>query len=112
MGDKDCSEDECYDTNFDNYPTILIKLSGGTSFTLLPSDYLLCMEGECVFRIQSSGCDMWILGDAFISAYYTVFDMSQRRVGFACGGECDGGLWQKSESEFVFYLIVLFHLLF
>ena len=88
----------CYTSNFDNYPTIILQLAPGTSFTLLPSDYLLCADDECVLRIQSSGCYMWILGDAFIAAYYTVFDVQNKRVGFACDGECDGGLWQESQK--------------
>jgi hypothetical protein len=121
MGDKSCGEAECYDTDYSHYPTLIFKLEPGHYFTILPSDYLLCMEGECVFRIQDSGCDMWILGDAFISAYYTVFDVEvyfffllptnnafiylffqffkRKRIGFACDGECDGGLWQKSEGQ-------------
>ena len=96
QGDNDCADGECFETDFDKYPTILMRLDPGTTFTMLPSDYLLCVDGECVLRIQSSGAEMWILGDAFISAYYTVFDVEHKRVGFACDGECDGGLWQKS----------------
>jgi len=98
QGDNDCIDGECFDTDFDKYPTLLFKLDPGTSFTMLPSDYLLCVEDECVLRIQSSGGDMWILGDAFISAYYTVFDVEKKRVGFACENECDGGLWQDSRK--------------
>lgn len=96
QGDNDCADGECFETDFDKYPTLLIKLDPGTTFTMLPSDYLLCVDGECVLRIQSSGADMWILGDAFISAYYTVFDVEHKRVGFACKDDCDGGLWQNS----------------
>lgn len=96
QGDLDCYDGECFETDFSKYPTLLLKLDPGTSFTMLPSDYLLCVEDECVLRIQSSGAEMWILGDAFISAYYTVFDVDNKKVGFACDGECDGGMWQKS----------------
>lgn len=98
QGDNDCIDGECFDTDFDKYPTLLFKLDPGTTYTILPSDYLLCVEDECVLRIQSSGGDMWILGDAFISAYYTVFDVEKKRVGFACEDECDGGLWQDSRK--------------
>ena len=55
QGDNDCIDGECFDTDFDKYPTLLFKLDPGTSFTMLPSDYLLCVEDECVLRIQSSG---------------------------------------------------------
>jgi len=98
QGDNDCIDGECFDTDFGSYPTLLIQLDPGTTYTILPSDYLLCVEDECVLRIQSSGGDMWILGDAFISAYYTVFDVEKKRVGFACVDDCDGGLWQDSRK--------------
>lgn len=75
-----------------------------THFPLLPSDYLLCsVFRECVIRVQkSSGMD-WVLGDAFITAYYTLFDIENRQIGFACNGPCIGGLWQGSPTYFELY---------
>lgn len=97
QGDNFCSDTTCFTSDSKSYPTILIKL-GSTQYKMLPSDYLLCDGRECVFRIQSAGPGVWILGDAFISAYYTIFDIKEKRVGFVCDGDCDGGLWQQSES--------------
>jgi len=42
---------------------------------------------ECMVRIQATG-NFFVLGDAFISAYYTLFDVGKQRVGFACVGMC------------------------
>ena len=44
-----------------------------------------------MIRIQDTG-DIWILGDAFINGFYTIFDAKNKRVGFVCDGQCDKGV--------------------
>uniref|UniRef100_A0A915LVU1 Peptidase A1 domain-containing protein n=1 Tax=Meloidogyne javanica TaxID=6303 RepID=A0A915LVU1_MELJA len=59
---------------------------GGNNFTLIPADYVIqidkntCLSG---FASVDLNGNMWILGDLFITKWYTIFDHENKRVGLA-----------------------------
>jgi len=86
----------CSRTSIDKFPVIVFSLAPDNSFPLRPEDYIVCTKfNECIIRFQYTDGDLWILGDVFIGAYYTLFDIQNLRIGFACpaSDSCTGGGW-------------------
>ncbi|KAJ3121174.1 hypothetical protein HK100_012500 [Physocladia obscura] len=73
-------------TAAEKLPAINFMLGGnGVSYTLTPSQYIFSDGQECVLGIQSSGSTSaeWVFGQVFLANYYSVFDFTNKRVGFA-----------------------------
>lgn len=75
--------------NIDTLPTLTFVIDS-INYTLYPSDYLVHIreENECFGTFMAMDIDNdhgpgWILGDAFLAKYYSVFDRDLDRVGFA-----------------------------
>ena len=59
---------------------------GGKKFEMTANDYVVNVQGTCISGFQ--GLDIpdgpfFILGDIFLSKYYSVYDYGNKRVGFA-----------------------------
>ena len=72
-------------------PDVEITLAGKV-YTLTPKDYVLeidqggekqCISGFMGLNLPARMGNFWILGDVFMGAYYTIFDMGNKQVGFA-----------------------------
>jgi len=75
-------------SNINSLPTISFEIAG-TKFDLTPQIYVIKVVTtggtQCVLGIEGSWetIPLWILGDPFLRAYYTVFDRANNQVGFA-----------------------------
>lgn len=67
----------------------LVLTIGGRDFPLRPDQYLNIVNEDskqtCILRLAGLELDgpVWVLGDAFIGPYLTVFDYGEKRIGFA-----------------------------
>lgn len=50
---------------------------------LKPSDYITTEVSVCVLAFTKGSEEFWILGDSFIRTHVTVFDVDDKRIGFA-----------------------------
>lgn len=87
----------------ENFPSISLVFRGVT-FTLRPEQYVLPngQIGLQPLSLDTNGVEVFILGDVFLRAVYTVFDMDLKRVGFgqpAVSG-LDGRSWDSSSTAF------------
>ncbi|XP_073398569.1 gastricsin-like [Dendrobates tinctorius] len=74
--------------NVQSMPSISFTING-YEFSIPPSGYISEYNGYCTVDFEETylpsqnGQPLWILGDVFLRQYYSVYDMSNNRVGFA-----------------------------
>lgn len=62
-------------------PNIVFKISE-ISFSLSPKIYVNKQDNVCTVLIFG-GTDIWLLGNPFNRGIYTMYDMTEKKIGFA-----------------------------
>jgi len=78
---------DCTYEQFLDYPDFKIQLDN-TVYFITRDNYIQYMQNDkCVFKIMhlrfSPSNRFWIMGLTFFHNYYTVFDIDNKRIGFA-----------------------------
>ncbi|KAG5351306.1 hypothetical protein C0989_007007 [Termitomyces sp. Mn162] len=76
----------------------------GQAYPLKGSDYILEIQGTCIsaftgLDINVPGGSLWIIGDAFLRKYFTVYDLGRNAVGFAKTSIAFAGRGVESEEK-------------
>merc|ERR1712151_1090251 len=61
---------------------------GGKPYTLKKEDYVINEQGQCLLGftgldVPAPAGPLYILGDVFMRAYYVIFDLDNKQLGFA-----------------------------
>ncbi|CAD8045069.1 unnamed protein product [Paramecium primaurelia] len=74
----------------DQFPIIKIRVNSSLELLLNPQDYIYSCtiidesQSKCNTKLERSEIDNFLLlGDAFLHSYYTVFDQTDKQIGFA-----------------------------